>query len=55
MRLPGAQPDVVCGEPREAYGYVADTLAVLRLLHQQGPMVDTDWQTFGLPSQVTHR
>jgi hypothetical protein len=36
-----------------AYEHVPDALTVLRLLqHRQSPMVDTDWQTFGLPGQV---
>jgi hypothetical protein len=45
--------EVACAEPGEAYEHVADALAVLRLLqHERAPMVDTDWQTFGLPGQV---
>ena len=41
-------------QSRDAYEHVADALAVLRLLqHQQSPAVDTDWQTFGLPGQVS--
>lgn len=45
--------EVIGAEPTDAYEHVADALAVLRLLqHQQAPMVDTDWQTFGLPGQV---
>jgi|ERR1700722_963021 len=46
--------EVDCAEPREAYERVSDALAVLRLLqHTQDPRVDTDWQTFGLPGQVS--
>jgi len=46
--------EVVCPKPDDAYEHVADALGVLRLLqHQQAPMVDTDWQTFGLPGQVS--
>ena len=45
--------EVFCAEPEAAYEHVADALAVLRLLqHQLSPMVDTDWQTFGLPGQA---
>ena len=45
--------EVFCAEPEAAYEHVADALAVLRLLqHQLSPMIDTDWQTFGLPGQV---
>jgi hypothetical protein len=46
--------EVFCAEPEQAYDHITDALAVLRLLqHRQSPMVDTDWQTFGLPGQVT--
>ena len=46
--------EVTCESPADAYQHVADALATLRLLqHERAPMVDTDWQTFGLPGQVT--
>jgi hypothetical protein len=45
--------EVTCEFPADAYEQVADALAALRLLqHERAPMVDTDWQTFGLPGQV---
>jgi hypothetical protein len=46
--------EVTSAEPRDACGHVADALAVLRLLqHQLSPVIDTHWQTFGLPGQVS--
>src|ERR1700733_4437958 len=49
-----AVAEVTCDSPAHAYEHVADALAALRLLqHERAPMADTDWQTFGLPGQVT--
>lgn len=46
--------EVSCTDAREAYGHVADALAVMRLLqHKRAPMVDTDEQTFGLPGETS--
>ncbi|MFZ0180291.1 MAG: hypothetical protein WAL84_10545 [Candidatus Dormiibacterota bacterium] len=46
--------EVSCSDAREAYGHVADALAVVRLLqHMRAPMVDTDEQTFGLPGETS--
>ena len=46
--------EVTSAEPRDACEHVVDVLVVLHLLqHQLSPMIDTDWQTFGLPGQLS--